>query len=394
MSNRQWALLVITVWSCNHAEPPSDLAVMPLTQSWENAIPHQEIPAGLTSISAASCGTCHTDHYEEWKLSTHAHAWTDLQFQAELKKESSPFLCINCHIPLQNQQEFIVTGLLGGDIYKPVKEKNPNFDALLQLDGINCASCHVRDGAVMGPTGSDKAPHKTVKGEVLLSEQLCFSCHNASAIVTPTLVCSFETGDEWRAGPYFGVKNCISCHMEEIDRERVKGFGMRKSRRHWFSGSGIPKHDTLKTTMLNGLQIYPDTMDNILKVGDTLMYRLRVVNEHAGHRVPSGDPERFILFSFDLIFHNDSNVFTQVHRIGEQWEWHPEARKVSDNNMYPGEQRIFKFRYHALKKGVYTLKIRATKHRMSPAAAEYNNLGHEYPQFVEIWRMQTKVEVY
>ena len=102
--------------------------VHPLTKSWEKAIPNQKVPEGLVSLSAEQCGVCHIKHYEEWKLSTHAHAWTDLQFQSELKKESSPFMCINCHIPLQNQQEFIIKGLIDGDIYQPVKKKNRYFD--------------------------------------------------------------------------------------------------------------------------------------------------------------------------------------------------------------------------------------------------------------------------
>ena len=181
------SLLYLT--NCNNSEQK----VHPLTKSWEIAVPHQEIPEGLTSLSAEQCGSCHQQHYEEWKYSTHSHAWTDLQFQAELKKESSPFMCINCHIPLQNQQEYIIEGLVDGDIYKPVKTKNPHFDKKLQQEGINCASCHVRDNAIIGPTGTKKAPHKTVKDPSFLSESLCISCHNATAVITPTLACSFET---------------------------------------------------------------------------------------------------------------------------------------------------------------------------------------------------------
>ena len=68
--------------------------ITPLTNHWEFAIPNQEVPEGLSSLSAEQCGACHQEHYKEWKISTHAQAWTDLQFQAELKKESSPFMCI------------------------------------------------------------------------------------------------------------------------------------------------------------------------------------------------------------------------------------------------------------------------------------------------------------
>jgi hypothetical protein len=389
-----WAALSgLLITSCTDTPPEKSDVVLPLTRPWEKALPHQEIPEGLTSLSAASCGSCHTEHYAEWKLSTHAHAWTDLQFQAELRKESSPFLCINCHIPLQNQQEYVVEGLVNGDIYRPVKHKNPHFDASLQQEGINCASCHVRDGAVLGPTGAPNAPHKTIKGNALLSEELCISCHNASAVVTPTLVCAFETGDEWRNGPYYGVKNCISCHMEAVERERVQGFGLRPSRRHLFSGSGIPKHDTLKTTMLNGLEIAGDKQPIFLRIYDTLKYQLKVVNAHAGHRVPSGDPERFIRFEFVLSDRRDSTIAVQTHRIGEEWEWHPQARKLTDNNMYPGEERQYLFKKAGLASGEYRLNVRATKHRMNEEAAVYNKLGTAYPRYIEIENYDVKVVI-
>ena len=144
-------VIIVTLMLFTKCEENSS-NIQPLTKSWEKVVPHQEVPEGLTSLSAEQCGACHQDHYKEWKQSTHAHAWTDLQFQAELKKESSPFMCINCHIPLQNQQEYIIDGLIDGDIYQPVKRKNPNFDLSLQQEGKNCASCHVRDNVIVGPT--------------------------------------------------------------------------------------------------------------------------------------------------------------------------------------------------------------------------------------------------
>ncbi|MBL0109568.1 MAG: hypothetical protein IPP42_01350 [Saprospiraceae bacterium] len=126
---------------------------------------------------------------------------------------------------MQNQQEYIIQGLIDGDIYKPVKTINDHFDKSLQSEGITCASCHVRDGAIIGPHGSDKAPHKTIKDTIFLSEQLCIGCHNASAVLTPTLACTFETGDEWKAGPYWGKRNCISCHMDTTHREIALAMG-------------------------------------------------------------------------------------------------------------------------------------------------------------------------
>jgi nitrate reductase cytochrome c-type subunit len=367
--------------------------IYPLTKSWEKAVPHQQIPEGLASLSAEQCGACHVKHYEEWQHSTHSHAWTDLQFQAELKKESSPFLCINCHIPLQNQQEFIVTGLIDGDIYQPVKQKNPHFDKKLQQEGINCASCHVRDNVVIGSTGTTKAPHATRKDPVFLSEKLCLSCHNAKAVVTSTLVCSFETGDEWKAGPYYGQKNCISCHMEPTKREIVAGFGERVSHLHYFAGSGIPKVKGAKTKVLNGLAIYPSKVEKAYSVNEEIVYNLKLKNEFAGHRVPSGDPERFFGISMELLDEAGKVVSQKTDRIGEKWEWYPAAKKISDNNLNPKEERTFAFSYKPTKKQNLTLAVKVTKNRLDKKSADYNKLDERYPLFITVFDEKYAIEV-
>jgi hypothetical protein len=367
--------------------------VKPLTKTWEKAVPHQQIPKGLASLSAAQCGACHQQHYEEWQHSTHAHAWTDLQFQAELKKESSPYLCINCHIPLQNQQEFIVTGLVEGDIYQPVKTKNPHFDRDLQQEGINCASCHVRDNVVIGTIGSTKAPHATKKDPVFLSEKLCISCHNANAVVTPTLVCTFETGDEWKAGPYYGQKTCVSCHLEPVEREIVKGFGKRLSHLHYFAGSGIPKRKGAKTKGLNGMTFAPSKLQKTYKTGQEIAYQITLKNEYAGHRLPSGDPERFYGISLVLMDEQGKIVAQKNDRIGEKWEWWPTAKKLSDNNLNPKEARTFELKYTPTQKQKLTLHAQVTKNRLDKKSADYNKLGDEYPLFITVFDEKHNFEV-
>lgn len=367
--------------------------IHPLSNNWELAIPNQKIPKGLTSLSAESCGVCHVDHYNEWKTSTHAHAWTDLQFQAELKKESSPFMCINCHIPLQNQQAFIIKGLIDGDIYQPVKIVNPHFDRKLQEEGINCAGCHVRNNMIIGLAGSKLAPHPIVVDSVFLSEKLCISCHNANAVITPTLACTFQTGDEWKEGPYYRKKNCIGCHMESIERETVKGFGIKKGHRHFFPGSGIPKLNTLTANLLNGLEFYPSILHKSYKVNDTIEFTLKLINENAGHRVPTGDPERFFLIKMHLIEENGDTLMTKVDRIGEIWEWHPIAIKLSDNNIDPLGERNYNLSYPVKNKGKLMLFIIVTKHRISEEALKYNNLGEDYPSFIQVYERAYKIMI-
>lgn len=382
-----WAVILMLMAIYPSCAPP----VEPLADNWEKAVPYQKTPMGLISIKAKDCGICHQEIYKEWQLSTHAHAWTDLQFQAELKKESSPYLCINCHIPLENQQEFLIKGLRGGDIYQPVKAANPNFDPELQLEGISCSTCHVRDGHIIGTNGFSTAPHPVKMDTAFLNEQLCMGCHNASAVVTPELVCTFQTGDEWMEGPYFGEKNCISCHMDTITRPLMPGLQDRTSHRHWFPGSGIPKRRGLESKALQGMAFYPDTLASSYDQGDSIHYQLKLVNEFAGHRLPTGDPERFYLIN--LRWENAESeevVKNDTFRIGEEWVWYPEAKKVADNNMDPQESRLFITMISPSEKGAYHLYTRVTKHRMDPKTAEFNNLGEEYPLFITVFdEMQT-----
>ncbi|MCB0631342.1 MAG: multiheme c-type cytochrome [Saprospiraceae bacterium] len=367
--------------------------IHPLTKSWEKAVPNQELPQGLASMSAAYCGSCHQQYYEEWKYSTHSHAWTDLQFQAELRKESSPFLCINCHIPLQNQQELIVDGLIDGDIYQPVTRKNPHFDEQLQLEGITCASCHVRNNAVIATHENTRAPHAVVQDADFLSEKLCISCHNASAVVTPSLVCTFETGDEWKAGPYYPEKTCISCHMETMEREIVPGYGEKQSHYHAFPGSGIPKLASETTKGLNGMGIYPSPFNSTAAKMDSIIYKLTLINEFAGHNLPTGDPERFYNITFTLKNEKDSVLANQMERIGEEWQWHPIVEKLSDNNLKPKEERTYTFSYLPLKEEQLKLSVEITKHRLNQENAAYNKLPAEYPLFITIFDKEYTVEV-
>ena len=302
-------------------------------------------------------------------------------------------MCVNCHTPLQNQQPSFIDGLVDGDIYQPVKRDNPEFDVSLQQEGINCASCHVRNNKVIGPNGSTTAPHATIKDPVFLSEQLCISCHNASAVITPVLACTFETGDEWKAGPYFGTKNCISCHMPSVNRELVAGFGEKPSHLHFFPGSGIPKFDTVETRMLNGLAFYPTALRKIYPLQDSIQFTLKVKNEFAGHKVPTGDPERFFEISFVLKDDAGTVLSSQTGRIGETWEWYPEAKKIADNNLLPNEERSFTFSYLPEKSEKVYLSVVVTKHRLNKESADYNKLGDNYPLFITIFDKEYATEI-
>lgn len=373
-----------------------------LTKHWEKAIPNQIVPEGLVSLKAKDCGMCHQEIYEEWKRSTHAVALQDLQFQVEWKKDGKIYVCLNCHIPLQNQQEFIVTGLIDGDYHKPVKKANPYFDEELQQESITCASCHIRDGNVIGTIGNTDAPHKTVKDIEFLSEKLCIGCHNVVDELNLVLVCSFETGDEWRNNWAIKAgKNCISCHMPETERAITTGYNKRVSHFHHFPGSGIPKFKGMETEGLNGLEIREDNFKDSYAVGEKLTYKLVLKNSYAGHSVPTGDPERFFMVHFQIQDSDDNILKEKYYRIGEEWQWYPKAKKLSDNNLKPLEEREFTFEYQILHQPSSRpplgrklfLTVRVSKHRMTKENAELSGLLENYPLSITVFKKKYLLKI-
>jgi len=121
---------------------------------WENPLSYQATPQGLDSLSARKCGVCHQEIYREWHASAHAHALSDLQFQAEMKKSPEVgWLCLNCHTPLENQIERIAVSVRNRLTHQPVFRTNARFDRELHEDAVTCAVCHVR-GAASGTPGS------------------------------------------------------------------------------------------------------------------------------------------------------------------------------------------------------------------------------------------------
>jgi len=371
----------------------SEEYVVPLTKSWEKPVPLQDIPEGLSSLSAESCGSCHVEIFNEWKQSTHALAYKDLQFQIEWKKDSI-YTCMNCHTPLQNQQEYVITGFINGNYKTPVAEVNVHFDRDLQQEGITCASCHVRNGAVIGTSGVSNDFHKTVFDKDFLSGKLCIGCHNLVDVINPVLVCSFETGDEFANNIYLteGI-DCISCHMPGTTRKTFNDQIKQNARSHHLPGSGIPKLVDMKIRGLKGLEIKVDSICTQYGVGDKLKSSLYVMNSFAGHNVPTGDPERFLLVTFKMLNSRDSVIGKKEYRIGEVWKWYPEAEKISDNNLKPGEKRTFDFDFTFQENGEFKLQLEITKHRMTVENARYNEIFGKYPLSIKIFERQYEIIV-
>tara|TARA_R110002072_G_scaffold93403_1_gene207009 strand:- start:905 stop:2200 length:1296 start_codon:yes stop_codon:yes gene_type:complete len=350
-------------------------------------LPYTEVPKGLADLSAKTCGGCHEEIYAEWQVSTHARAWMDdAQFQEELRKNdgvadrATRWLCVNCHTPLENQLEFLVAGLEDEHLGRPRLIENPNYDPALQLEAITCASCHVRDGVVLGPFGGSGAPHPVRKAPELLESAACTSCHEAEAYLADVGVgCAFTTGSEVAAGPHAG-RSCQSCHMPEVTRPLVTGGAPRRTRRHWFGGSLIPKRPSDEAGLAPVRAHYPDGVSlswgevpAALQPGAEVRIPFSASNDQAGHRVPTGDPERFLLLRAEARDAEGVLLGEHEERIGSVYEWEP-LKLVSDNRLKPGEERTYELRFTVPSSGEVALTLRASKYRLSAENLAYHHL--------------------
>ena len=323
-------------------------------------LPYTEIPNGLPDISAKTCGNCHKEIYQEWKISTHAHAYLDdLQFMAEMSKKDPndptsdvTWMCLNCHTPLMNQQENLIVGLDNG-LNHPTQIKNPYFDASLQKEAITCASCHVREGSIVGPYGNPDslAPHPVKKSDELTKSAWCNQCHQAQAHFKEiNLGCFFSTGEEHAASSYKD-QSCQDCHMPEIERSIVAGGPVRKTRYHYFGGSLIPKQHQFANDMKEMERIYSSGLEIELQSthfeakSKSWNIITKYKNARAGHYLPSGDPERFLLIHIEFLDDKEIALSKEEIRIGSEYQWWPEIKKLSDNRLAPLEERMFQMSF-------------------------------------------------
>jgi hypothetical protein len=352
-------------------------------KSWTSVIPQLGELKGVGNVKASDCGKCHTEIYNEWKTSTHSQAYNDLQFQSELSKDPQiAWLCLNCHIPIQNQRETIQLGLIGGDIRKMQTSINPSVDPEMKEEGVTCASCHLRldsngNSIVIGSNGNLHAPHPVIADPEALKTR-CYDCHNAQHSMNKTLVCYFKTGDEIKESGSHLTENryCSNCHLPKVERSIVKQSlhrPKRNSHKHTFWGGGVPKNYELYKSIPNSgykssfalkevkLFISPNanfslstTSSNLSKeqanatsngsnerssLTQEWKLELEIQNTNLSHYLPTGDPERHLIIRAEIINQDNKAIASTSWKIGQNWQWWPEAKLISDERLRAGETR-------------------------------------------------------
>lgn len=313
-----------------------------LRSDYAHAIPYQKVPEGLTSLRAESCGTCHKAIYDEWKTSIHSQDYKDPFFHAYWTKDKHTWVCLNCHTPLENQQPTLIKDIPRDRVERAVQETNPHFDAEYQSEGVTCAACHVRDGAILGPFEDAVAPRPTKYDPDFRTTKLCYRCH--SVVGGPA---QFYNGGpcgtypEYESGYWMKERGfiCQSCHMPEIERPVAIGGPTRRGRQHLWRGG----HDPEMVKRAVDIKVVAEPAEP--KPGEKVKVTLTLVNAGAGHKLPTGDPDRHFTVEFSVEDENRQVLESQKDTMGRWIMWQPAIVELYDNRLMPLASRDYTFEY-------------------------------------------------
>ena len=254
---------------------------------WERPIPLQgPAPATFTeketSLSPEACGSCHAQQYEDWKKSLHSRAmgpgpWGQIVDFIQ-SDPGQAILCMSCHAPLSEQIPLLAEVAAGNE---KTYAKNPHFDPHLQLEGITCAACHVRQQQRFGPPRAEGASSTTYppgmpghggaqRTPYFERAEFCKDCHqfdpdNSLLLNGKPLQ---DTYREWRNSIWGkGEASCQECHMPQ--------------RRHLWRGIHDPEW------VKGGVRIEVQVKKAPLRPGDSLELAVEVVNAAVGHKFPT-----------------------------------------------------------------------------------------------------------
>lgn len=328
-----------------------------VSEAFERPVSTAGMPDSLPSLSAKSCALCHQEFYEEWSTSIHSQAWTDPYFQVDWVFDGKQQICKNCHIPLDRQQEQTVLGFRDEEKWQPILEPNPTFDAQLQHEGVTCAACHLRNGKILGPHGTETAAHPVEK--LADPNEVCFKCHVvggnrwdtffrfppcgtvAEIQATPGATSDARTpamnsrfGQE-TVGLNDASLDCVKCHMPLAERPLVTDGKERTVRRHLWRGGHDP--DTVKQALETVLREAPGSRP------DRRSFTLTVTNTGAAHYLPTGTPDRHLTVSIRLLDRNSAVLREETHRLKRTILWRPFIVELWDTRLPRRQPRIFQF---------------------------------------------------
>ncbi|MGD8627539.1 MAG: multiheme c-type cytochrome [bacterium] len=277
------------------------------------ALVSQHIAAGEDALGTrryddyerpATCGSCHTDIYQQWTQAmmsqAYTHHWDEIEYfdlavpHADLDEMVAGVKagCNGCHAPI---------AFLAGDVPPPRPEENSRAN-----ESVSCDVCHTIVGfegdtpynfnfisspgrTKYGPKLGKVSPHhETQQSDFILTAEFCGACHNE---MSPYGVWVKSTQMEWREGPYSrqGV-TCRKCHAPRAWDRSAKMAREDSVAQHLFHGA----HDRGKLAGAVEMRMHPRERE--VEIGDPVVIEVQLHNAKAGHKIPTGSVEDRIVW--------------------------------------------------------------------------------------------------
>ncbi len=268
-----WALMAMAVFAmagCTREEAPPPLPAG--ANALAQAAPEDDEARSGRVFPSRRCGECHGRQLEEWRASAHSRAQSEAYEAASQGLDAAARTgCSGCHAPLAS------------------------YGKRVAKDGVGCDACHVATGfdegrhtLVLSPElatrfgpykdSQDHHFHKAAQSDFVTGPGLCAACHEDRP---DAQVPTYTTVSEWRAQPE--AVSCNDCHMPSLRAHAAKGEKLRSVSRHDFHPD--------KAQALRGAL----TLRREASAPGELA--LSLVNDGAAHHLPTGRPERRLLWT-------------------------------------------------------------------------------------------------
>ncbi len=329
MTRRETGVLVV-------AAAVAALAAFPLLAGGGKAPAGKPAATGIFPYEKfeddATCAGCHEEiaaqHARGMMSRSFTHGWDEVEYfrlalphaLKEAKVAGVKAGCMGCHAPL---------AFLAGDIPpKPVAEKTR------ANDGVACTVCHSITGftgdtpfnfnwtiapgeAMQGTRPGVKSPHHGIAVNPFLgTAEFCGTCHNEK---DPWGQWVKATHLEWKESPY-GKRGivCQDCHMTRTEGNPAPDAGgamHADMRTHLFFGAHT------KARLEGAVEVELVPAPATARPGDTIIVQANVINQKAGHMIPTGSAEERVVWLHVEAIDSTGKVFhLPVDRKGFEGE--------------------------------------------------------------------------